>query len=107
MPSEPVFQDMLSATSADDLNARASTYWLDVSPPTDARPFFFNQLRVFNLLNLKFFADEYRRMRSFTGGASLVVVGNLVAIGTLFLLILLSLLAVLVTVILPARSSIS
>jgi hypothetical protein len=45
-------------------------------------------------------------MRSFTSGASLVVVGNLVAIGTLFLLILLSLLAVVIVIILPARSSI-
>jgi hypothetical protein len=102
MPSEPVVNDVLSATSVDDLNARASKYWLDIFPPTDARPFFFNQLRVFNLQNLKFFADEYRRMRSFTGGASLVVLGNLVAIGTLFLLILLSVLAVFVTIILPA-----
>ena len=106
MPTEPVFKDVLSAISVDDLDERASRYWLDISPPTDARPFFFNQLRVFNLQNLNFFADEYRRMRSFTSGASLVVVGNLVAMGTLFLLILLSLMAVVVVIILPARSSI-
>ena len=44
--SDPVFEDLLSATSVDDLSARASRYWLDVSPPTDSRPFFFNQLRL-------------------------------------------------------------
>ena len=38
-------------------------------------------------------------------GRSLAVVGNLIAIGTLFLLILLSSLAVVVAIILPARSS--
>jgi hypothetical protein len=101
-----VFKDVLSATSLDELNERAGKYWLDISPPTDARPFFFNQLRVFDLQNLKFYAEEYRRMGSFASGASLVVVGNLVAIGTLFLLILLSLLAVVVAILVPARWSI-
>ena len=105
-PTEPVFKDLLSATSDDDLNLRASRYWLDMSPPTDARPFFFNQLRLLDLQNLKFFADEYRRTGSFLAGSSLVVVGNMAAMGTLFLLIVLSLLAVIVAVILPARSSI-
>lgn len=106
MSTEPVLQEVLSAPSADDLNERASRYWLDMSPPTDARPFFFNQLRVFDLRNLTFFADQYRRTGSFIAGESLVVVGNLIAIGTLFLLILLSLLAVVIAIILPARSSI-
>jgi hypothetical protein len=36
MPTEPVFQDVLWATSVYDLNERASRYWLDISPPTDA-----------------------------------------------------------------------
>jgi len=103
--AEPVFQDLLSATSRGELNERASKYWLDLSPPTDSRPFFFNQLRLFNLRNVKLYADEYRRTGSFTGGESLVVVGNLIAIATLLLLILLSLLAVVVAIILPARSS--
>lgn len=102
---EPVFQDILSATSTADLDERTGRYWLDLSPPTDARPFFFNQLRIFNLRNLKLYADEYRRTGSYTMGESLVVVGNLIAIATLFLLIFLSLLAVVVAIILPARSS--
>jgi hypothetical protein len=53
------------------------------------------------------FADEYRRTRSFFSGESFVIVGNFLAMGTLFLLILLSLFAVFVTIILPARSSIN
>jgi hypothetical protein len=105
--TDPVFQDLLSATSIDDLDSKAGQYWLDMSPPTDARPFFFNQLRVSNLQNLRSFADEYGRTGSFTLGESLVVAGNVLAIGTLFLLILLSLLAVVLTVILPARSSVN
>ena len=107
IPTEPVFRDLLSAVSTDDLDARAARYWLDLSPPTDARPFFFNQMRLSNLKNLRFTVDEYRRSRSDHTGSSLVVVGNLVAMSTLFLLILLSLLAVIVTIILPARSAIA
>ena len=71
------------------------------------RPFFFNHLRLSLLQNTGSFADEYRRTRSFFLGESFVVVGNFLAMGTLFLLILLSLFAVFVTIILPARSSIN
>ncbi len=101
----PMFEDLLSATSIEDINDRSNKYFLDVSPPTDARPFFFNQLRLHNLMNLKKFIEEALRSREIVGSTSLVVVGNLVAISTLFLLILLSLTAVVVTCILPARSS--
>jgi hypothetical protein len=40
VPTEPVFKDVLSAISDDDLVKKTSGYWLDISPPTDARPFF-------------------------------------------------------------------
>jgi spermidine synthase len=106
IPTEPVFDDLLSATSTDDLDARAARYWLDLSPPTDSRPFFFNELRLSNLGDVRSTINEYRRFRSYYAESGLVVVGNLVAISTLFLLIALSLLAVIVTIILPARSSI-
>ena len=102
--AEPVLRDVLSAVSIDDLNERAGAYWLDLSPPTDARPFFFNQLRIFNLRNLRTFIEEYRRTGS--SAASYVVIGNVVAIATLFMLIVFSLIAVIFAVVLPARSAI-
>jgi hypothetical protein len=83
-----------------DLNERANKYWLDISPATDSRPFFFNQLRIFDVINL------YRHFDSFREGGSLVGLGNLVATVTLFMLILLSLAGVILTIILPARSAI-
>jgi hypothetical protein len=104
--ADPVFQDILSATSVNDLEVKASNYSLDISPPTDARPFFFNQLRPSISQNLRFIVDEYRGTRSYFGGERLVVVGNLIAMSTLILLIALSLLAVVLAIILPARSSI-
>ncbi|RPJ29922.1 MAG: hypothetical protein EHM35_13035 [Planctomycetaceae bacterium] len=104
--TEPVIGDLLSATSPSDLDARSSRYSLDVSPPTDTRPFFFNQLRLSNMVDLDFVRDQYQRTRSVLAGASLVVLGNIAAMGTLFLLIGLSLLAVIFVIILPARSAI-
>lgn len=107
LPTEPVFKDLMSATSVSDLNEKASAYWLDVSPPTDARPFFFNQLRLPTLEQLGKLMAEYRRTQSLERGSSLVVLGNMAAMGTLLLLIFLSLLAVIVTILVPARASIS
>jgi hypothetical protein len=104
--ADPVFQDILSATSVNDLEAKAGNYSLDISPPTDARPFFFNQLRPSISRNLRLIIDEFRGSRSYFGGERLVVLGNLIAMSTLILLIALSFLAVVLAIILPARSSI-
>jgi len=105
-PTEAIFADLLSASSLEDLSARTSRYSLDVSAPTDARPFFFNQLDITNLRNVGVILDEYRRTGTFISGTGLVAAGNLAAMGTLLLLIVLSALAVIFAIILPARSSI-
>jgi hypothetical protein len=104
--AESVLADLLAARSLDDLNARAVNYYLDLSPPTDARPFFFNQLRLTHPGDVATIMQEARRGQSFHAGAGLVTVGNLVAIGTLLLIILLSTIAVVFVILLPARSSI-
>lgn len=104
--AEPVFEDLLSASSTEDLDVRAKKYSLDVSAPTDSRPFFFNQLRLSDLMNWSFVADQYRRLRVIHYAENLVIVGNFVAIGTLLLLIFLSLLAVVLAILLPIRSTI-
>lgn len=105
-PSEPgMFKDLGEAKDLHDLEERASTYPLDVSAPTDARPFFFNQLRIFHPGDLMEMIAQYRRTNTFNGGASLVVAGNLLAIGTLFLLIVLSAILVVVVIVIPSRSA--
>lgn len=43
-PDRPATDPVIVDTpNLQDLNARAALHFLDVSPPTDARPFFFNQ----------------------------------------------------------------
>lgn len=93
-PTTPMYADLLSARSESDLVQRGSTYWLDVSPATDSRPFFFNMLRLEPGAIIKAFNRP--------GG---VVKGNLVATGSVALVILLSALLVLFTIILPVRTS--
>ena len=105
--ADKVLADLLAARSPDDLNARAINYYLDVSPPTDARPFFFNQLRLTHPSDVLEMVRDARRGKSLHSGAGLVAGGNLIAIGTLLMIILLSAIAVVFVIILPARSSIN
>jgi hypothetical protein len=102
--TNPVILDMLSARSVQDLNERAARHFLDVSPPTDSRPFFFNQLRFTQLSDLFFALRGWRDNKSVDTGS--VWSGNLIAVATLFLVILLSAVVVVLVVVLPTRASI-
>src|SRR5262249_58321049 len=84
--TDPVIIDMLSAKSIQDLNERASRHFLDVSPPTDSRPFFFNQLRFTQPSDLFFALRGWRDGHQVDTGS--VWSGNLLAVATLFLGIL-------------------
>ena len=101
----PVFKDLAAAKGADDLDARAQRYPLDVSAPTDARPFFFNQVRISHPQDVMEMIAEYRRSGDFHNGASVVPAGNLLAIGTLVMLVMLSAVLVFVVVVIPGRQS--
>jgi hypothetical protein len=102
--SDPVIFDILTAQNLQDLNARAADHFLDLSPPTDSRPFFFNQLRFTSATDLLFALRAWRGDKTADGGS--VWNGNLVAVSTLFLVILLSGLVVIFVVVLPTRSAI-
>jgi spermidine synthase len=104
--TDPLLADLLAARSLADLNARAVRYFLDVSPPTDARPFFFNQLRLTHPGDMITMARALRAGQDSLIGEGLVAVGNLIAMGTLFLIIVLSTLVVVFVIVLPARSSV-
>jgi hypothetical protein len=106
-PSAGVLQDLLSAKDTDGLNARAADYLLDVSAPTDSRPFFFNMLRISRPADVVDVVRHLHRTHSFHEGAVSLVVGNLMAAGTLLMIILLSAASVLVAVVLPAHPAVS
>jgi predicted membrane-bound spermidine synthase len=102
--TDPVIADMLGARDRADLDARAARHFLDVSPPTDARPFFFNQLRFTHPSDLWFALVEWREGKA--RGSGSVWDGNLIAVTTLFLVILLSGIVVVLVVVLPTRSAV-
>jgi hypothetical protein len=102
---DPVLADLVAARSLDDLNARAVRYFLDVSAPTDARPFFFNQLRLAHPADMLAMLQQAKR-NGFDLGVGIVAVGNLIAVGTLLLIVALSAAVVVCVVLLPARSSV-
>ena len=94
-PSE-VLQQIMAAPDVAALQALSAKFHLDVSPPTDDRPFFFNQLRITDP------ASMLRAMQADSG----VIKGNLGATIVLLIIIALSFGLVVLTIVLPALPSI-
>ena len=102
--ADPVIADMLTARNRLDLDERAARHFLDVSPPTDSRPFFFNQLRFTQPSDLLFALVGSRDGKAVD--ARTVWSGNLVAVATLFLVILLSAAVVVLVIVVPTRTAV-
>ena len=100
-PASPILAAITSSKTRGELQRVTSSYKLDLTPPTDDRPFFFNQLPLHNLAT---FIGETIPNVSKGGG---VADGNLRATMTLALLIVLSFFLVVGTTVLPLRSAIS
>jgi hypothetical protein len=94
-PKSEVLRGIMQAPDLAALRALPAIYHIDVSPPTDERPFFFNQLRITDPL----------AMIDALNATSGVIKGNLAATLTLVIIILLSLILVILTIILPALPS--
>ncbi|MBM4318203.1 MAG: hypothetical protein FJ116_12100 [Deltaproteobacteria bacterium] len=87
----PELQEILSARSMDDLNALARTSPVNLAPPTDENPYFFNMLKLDNLSFLK---------PVLSGGGSMEK-GNLIATLTLLALIVSLVIMTILTIVLP------
>jgi predicted membrane-bound spermidine synthase len=96
--ASPLLESIVSARDSNTLEAATRASYLDLSAPTDARPFFFNQLRLDRLLDQDVFA-----LASKPG----VYGGNLSATLTLAMLIIISAALVVATIIVPLRSTVS
>ena len=79
-PRSEVLRGIMQAPDLAALRALPAVYHIDVSPPTDERPFFFNQLRITDPL----------AMIEALNATSGVIKGNLAATLTLVIIILLS-----------------
>jgi SAM-dependent methyltransferase len=92
-----ILEEIVSAPDRRTLDQVTAGFYLDLTPPTDARPFFFNQLRFSTLLN----ANVFSRF-THTG----VFAGNLIATLTLAMLVLISVALIAATIIFPLRSTV-
>ncbi|MBZ0272282.1 hypothetical protein K8I61_09600 [bacterium] len=90
-PENPVLADILAAPDADALWDYGAAAPLDLTPPSDDRPFFFNLLRL----------THPRRIVSYLGRPSGVVAGNLIATLVLLTIVAVTLLLALATAIAP------
>jgi hypothetical protein len=91
-----VLMEILAARTPETLTRLKTEYHLDLSPAYDDRPFFFQQLRMSDPQAL------WNALKSDDG----VVRGNLKAVSTLVLIIVLSMLLVFITILVPSLSSI-
>lgn len=92
-PSASVLAEMVKFHDEDSLNNYAGRQLLDMSAPTDNRPFFFNQLRLFDISSMsEAFEQE---------GAGGIVQGNLRATLGLLLVVIASALAIVFILLLP------
>ena len=99
-PASPLLQRIVSQTSLDDLVEATRGLYLDLTPPTDERPFFFNQLP---------FDQPMRILDIVTGGkkaGSGVIRGNLWAALTLSTITLVSIVLVVTTIVVPLRAAV-
>ncbi len=97
-PASPVLGHIVASRDVADLRDYTASLELDLTPPTDERPFFFNQLPLFNPWR----ALELARHNQSASATA----GNIAATVTLLLLFAMSLLVVARTIIFPLRSAI-
>ena len=95
--ASPLLESIVGSRDGAALHAVTKDAFLDLSPPTDGRPFFFNQLRLDRLGDL-----DLTDLGARTG----VYGGNLIATLTLAMLILISLVLVLATIVFPLRATV-
>jgi hypothetical protein len=98
-PESEVLRAMVVAKDLVELNNAVATAHLDLTVPTDNRPFFFNQLR---------FEDTPRMIAEIVRGHGIqpgVMRGNLLASIALVLILVIALAAVVLTILLPLRSA--
>jgi hypothetical protein len=99
-PKTEMFKQIVSAKSIEEINRTARKAVLDVSVPSDNRPFFFNQLRF---RSIPHFIKLVVQKKIPVGG---VIAGNLLASITLLIILAIALAAVVCTIVVPLRTTV-
>lgn len=94
---------IVASKDREDLEQHTSNRSFDLTPATDDRPFFFNQLPLTKPLQAFYLAKEMIATDTHLGG---IRRGNLVATATLIILFLISLGFVIVSILIPLRHAV-
>jgi hypothetical protein len=100
-----LLQTIVSSRGRDELENYTSHMQFDFTPPTDDRPFFFNQLPLNRPLAALSYAGSLMRTANVREAGG-IRAGNLVATATLLMLFLVSLVLVMATIVIPLRPAI-
>jgi hypothetical protein len=101
-PESETLRTIANAKDREELNAYTSGLAFDLTPATDNRPFFFNQLPI----NKPFQALSIAKALMGVKGLGGVRAGNLVATATLLILFLVSFVLVVGSIVIPLRSAV-
>jgi hypothetical protein len=96
-PDSMLLRQITESQDPVTLNRVLDSTYLNLTVPTDAKPFFFNQLRMFDVPTL------YKIWRR--GGDGGVMWGNLIASGVLMMILFISIIAVIATILVPLKSA--
>ena len=96
-PDSELLRRIVDSKDLAGLNQVLGSTYLDLTVPTDSRPFFFNQLRMLDLRSLAAI------LRGGVGTG--VVMGNLIVAGVMMMILLISILAVIATILAPLKSA--
>jgi len=95
-PGSELLRQIVECRDLASLNRVLGSTYLDLTVPTDNRPFFFNELRIFAIPNpVKF-------LQNLNSG---VILGNLIASAVLMMILLISIVAVIATILVPLKSA--
>jgi len=100
-PQSALLRQITESHDFTTLNRALSSSYLDLTVPTDRRPFFFNQLRMFDLPSVVTLV-RLRFNAKLAGG---VVAGNLIASGVLVMILFISVIAVIAAVLIPLKGA--
>ena len=96
-----LLQQIVSSHDLASLNRVLDSTYLDLTVPTDNRPFFFNQMRFFDMTGVRMFLTKWQNGEPQYG----VFVGNLTVFAVLLLILFISIVAVVLTILMPLRSA--
>ena len=96
-----LLQQIVASHDLASLNQVLGSTYLDLTVPTDNRPFFFNQMRLFDLTGVRIFLSRWKNGEPQYG----VFLGNLTVFAFLLLILFISIVAVVLTILVPLRSA--